>query len=194
MERRIERALIDLQDVLGNLLDALGDGPPVQGILLQRAQDQQVERAGQQIGRSRHGVDRRHYKLLVSTADTKLPRLRRARRRGGSSVRVWRVHRRDRLTRDGSSAAFGESSSRQPSPDGELASRYVRARRAPTQTKLGEAERSLAGRQGFEFGAGCFLSGDGARLLVLSGSVTSGYVARFRPLPSTKILPIPPSS
>src|ERR687891_1703351 len=71
MEGRIERALVDLQDVSGNLLDPLGDGPAVQGILLQRAQDQQIERAGQQIGRSRHGVDRRHYKVLVSAANTK---------------------------------------------------------------------------------------------------------------------------
>src|SRR4051812_42586347 len=71
MESRIERALVDLQDVSRNLLDALGDGPAVQGIVLQRAQDQQIERAGQQIGRSRHGVDRRHYELLVSVADTK---------------------------------------------------------------------------------------------------------------------------
>src|SRR5262245_57508925 len=71
MEGRIERALVDLQDVPRNLLDALGDGPTVQGILLQRAQDQQIERAGQQVGRSRHGVDRRHYKLLLSSADIK---------------------------------------------------------------------------------------------------------------------------
>src|SRR5262245_23035768 len=71
MEGRVERALVDLQDVSRNLLDAIGDGPAVQGIVLQRAQDQQIERAGQQIGRSRHGVDRRHYELLVSAADTK---------------------------------------------------------------------------------------------------------------------------
>src|SRR5262245_36555506 len=71
MEGRIQRALIDLQDVLGNLLDALGDGPAVQGILLQRAQNQQIERAGQQIGRSRHGVDSRYYRVLVSTINTK---------------------------------------------------------------------------------------------------------------------------
>src|SRR5687768_18453637 len=79
MESRVKRALIDLQDVLGNLLDALGDGPAVQNILLQRAQDQQIERAGQQVGGSRHGVDRRHYKVLVSTVNTKPARMRRAR-------------------------------------------------------------------------------------------------------------------
>src|ERR671919_2030070 len=71
MESRIKGALIDLQDVLGNLLDALGDGPAVQGILLQRAQDQQIERAGQQIGCSLHGVDGRQYKVLVSTVNIK---------------------------------------------------------------------------------------------------------------------------
>src|SRR4029079_4755487 len=70
MEGRIERALVDLQDVLGDLLDALGDGPAVQGILLQRAQDQQIERAGQQVGGSRHGVDSRQYKVLVSAVNT----------------------------------------------------------------------------------------------------------------------------
>src|SRR3954470_12566899 len=71
MEGRIERALVDLQDVSRNLLDTLGDGPAVQGILLQRAQDQQSERAGEQIWRSRHGVDSRHYKRLVSAVNTK---------------------------------------------------------------------------------------------------------------------------
>src|SRR5262245_36060342 len=89
MERRIERALIDLQDVLGNLLDALGDGPPVQGILLQRAQDQQIECAGQQIGRSCHGVDRRHYNRWCRLPTSSPHAMRRARYRGGSSVRVW---------------------------------------------------------------------------------------------------------
>jgi len=43
MEGRIERALVDLQDVSRNLQDALGDGPAVQGFLLQRAQDQPIE-------------------------------------------------------------------------------------------------------------------------------------------------------
>src|SRR5262245_19366847 len=71
MEGGIERALVDLQDVLGNLLDALGDGPAVLGILLQRAEDQQNERAGQQIRCSRHGVDYRPYKVLMSTVNTK---------------------------------------------------------------------------------------------------------------------------
>ena len=50
MQGRVERALVDLEHVFGDLLDALGDRPAVQGVLLQRAQDQQVERAGQQIG------------------------------------------------------------------------------------------------------------------------------------------------
>ena len=50
MQGGVERALVDLQHVLGDLLDALGDRPAVQGVLLQRAQDEQVERAGQQIG------------------------------------------------------------------------------------------------------------------------------------------------
>ena len=47
MESGVERALVDLQDVLRNLLDALGDRPAVQGVFLQRAQNQQIDRARQ---------------------------------------------------------------------------------------------------------------------------------------------------
>ena len=47
MKGRIKRALTNLQDVLGNLLDALGDGPAVQRVVLQRSQDQQIKGAGQ---------------------------------------------------------------------------------------------------------------------------------------------------
>ena len=71
VQGRVERALVDLQHVFGNLLDALRDRPAVQGVLLQRAQDEQVERAGQQIGGSGHDVDCRHYRLLVSNVNTK---------------------------------------------------------------------------------------------------------------------------
>ena len=60
VQGRVERALVDLQHVFGNRLDALRDCPAVQGVLLQRAQDQQVERAGQQIWGSSHDVGSRH--------------------------------------------------------------------------------------------------------------------------------------
>ena len=58
MERRVERALVDLQDVLGDLLDALRDRPAVQRVGLQRPEDEQVERARQKVGDrvSSHGV------------------------------------------------------------------------------------------------------------------------------------------
>ena len=59
MERRIQRALVDLQDVLGDLLDALRDRPAVQRFGLQRPKDEQVEGARKQVGDgvSRHGVE-----------------------------------------------------------------------------------------------------------------------------------------
>ena len=59
MERRVERALVDLQDILGDLLDALGDRPAVQRLGLQRPKDEQVEGAGKKVGNglSRHGVE-----------------------------------------------------------------------------------------------------------------------------------------
>ena len=49
MQRRVERALVHPQHVLGDLLDALRDGPPVHRACQQGAQDQQVERALQQV-------------------------------------------------------------------------------------------------------------------------------------------------
>ena len=62
MESRVEGALVDLQDVLRNLLDAFRDRPAVQGTGLQRPEDQQVERARQDVrdGVSSHGVGCRH--------------------------------------------------------------------------------------------------------------------------------------
>lgn len=49
MQRRVERALVDLQDVLGNLLYPLRDRPAVHRIALQRPQDQEIECARQQV-------------------------------------------------------------------------------------------------------------------------------------------------
>ena len=58
MEGRVERALVNLQDGLGDLLNALRDRPAVQRLGLQRPKDEQVERARQKIrdGVSSHGV------------------------------------------------------------------------------------------------------------------------------------------
>jgi hypothetical protein len=62
VQRRIQRSLVHLQHVFGDLLDPVGDRPAVQRLPLQRAEDQQVERSGQEIGRlaSAHRVGSRH--------------------------------------------------------------------------------------------------------------------------------------
>jgi hypothetical protein len=62
MKRRVQRALVDLQDILGNPLDALGDRPSMERAGLQRAQDQQNHRAGKDVWSRapRHGVGYRH--------------------------------------------------------------------------------------------------------------------------------------
>ena len=71
VQGRVERALVDLQHVLGDLLDAFGDRPAVQGILLQRAQDEQVERAGQQIWDGGSWCRLSTLPAMVSTVNTK---------------------------------------------------------------------------------------------------------------------------
>jgi hypothetical protein len=50
MQRRIKRALVDLQDILRDLLNALRDRPAMQRGRLQRPEDEQIERAGQEVG------------------------------------------------------------------------------------------------------------------------------------------------
>ena len=49
MERRVERPLVDPQDVARDLLDALRDAPAVHRLERQRLQDEHVERALQEI-------------------------------------------------------------------------------------------------------------------------------------------------
>ena len=44
VQRRVERALVDLQDVFGNLVDPQCDAPPVHGDRGQCLEDQEVER------------------------------------------------------------------------------------------------------------------------------------------------------
>lgn len=49
MQRRVKRALLDAQHVLGNLLNALRNGPAVLRFKRQRLEDQQVERSLREI-------------------------------------------------------------------------------------------------------------------------------------------------
>ena len=51
LQRRIQRALADLQHIGGQQADAVGDAVAVLRAARQRPQDQQVERARQQIRR-----------------------------------------------------------------------------------------------------------------------------------------------
>ena len=55
MKGGIERSLADGEDVVGNLLDALSDGPAVLGLDRDGLQDEHVQRALQEIGGWRHG-------------------------------------------------------------------------------------------------------------------------------------------
>ena len=65
MERRIERALVDLEDVARDLLDALGDAPAVHCLEGQCLEDEHVERPLQDVG-----VVRRHaFSCRVSTGE-----------------------------------------------------------------------------------------------------------------------------
>src|SRR4030095_7333057 len=54
MECRVERALRDLQDILGDLLDALCDGPSMLRFRGKCLKDQEVERALNEVGRLAH--------------------------------------------------------------------------------------------------------------------------------------------
>ena len=45
VERGVEGALLDLENILGDLLDALGDGPAVLGLESQGFEDQEIEGA-----------------------------------------------------------------------------------------------------------------------------------------------------
>ena len=50
VERGIESALCDLKHVFADLLDAAGDGPSMHGFERKRAEDEEVERALNQVG------------------------------------------------------------------------------------------------------------------------------------------------
>jgi hypothetical protein len=49
MECRVEGALLDVEDIAGDLLDALGDGPAVQRLKDESLKDEKVESALRQI-------------------------------------------------------------------------------------------------------------------------------------------------
>jgi hypothetical protein len=49
VQGRVQGTLVDLEHVLGKLLDSLGDCPTMERVLLQRAKDQQIQRSGEQI-------------------------------------------------------------------------------------------------------------------------------------------------
>jgi len=61
VKRRIERALVNLQDFFGNLLDAFRDCPAMQRTGLQRPENQEIESTLQEI----HGVECRHHDASV---------------------------------------------------------------------------------------------------------------------------------
>ncbi len=63
MERRVEGPLLNLKSFPGNLLDALGDGPAVLGLVGDGPEDQQVERSLDEIG----GLG--HMPRLTTTVD-----------------------------------------------------------------------------------------------------------------------------
>src|SRR3954469_4131695 len=50
LERRVKRAFADLQYVTGDIANALRDAVAVHGVRGQRAEDEEVERAGEQLG------------------------------------------------------------------------------------------------------------------------------------------------
>jgi hypothetical protein len=50
VERGVKRPLVHLEDVAGPLADALGDAPAVQRAERHRLEDEQVERALEQVG------------------------------------------------------------------------------------------------------------------------------------------------
>ena len=56
MERGIQRALLDAQQFVGNLLDSLRDGPAMHRLEGERSHDQQVEGALQDVGLVAHAA------------------------------------------------------------------------------------------------------------------------------------------
>ena len=65
LQRGIERALLDLQDVVGELADPLRDRPAVQRLERDRLQDQQIDGALNEIGGLPHDGLQEHMRVLV---------------------------------------------------------------------------------------------------------------------------------
>ena len=63
LERRIERALIDVEASVGDLLDAKSDAPPVHGFEGEGFQDEEVDAAAEGVGLL--GVARGHVAALL---------------------------------------------------------------------------------------------------------------------------------
>jgi hypothetical protein len=59
MECRVERALVNLQDVLGDLLDALRNRPAVERLRLKGPKDEEIQGTRKKVwnGVSSHGVE-----------------------------------------------------------------------------------------------------------------------------------------
>ena len=74
IERRVERTLLDLQDVARDLLDALGDAPAVHGFERQSFQDQKIERALQDFDPWTHGLSPRRTTSGISDSSCRLSR------------------------------------------------------------------------------------------------------------------------
>jgi hypothetical protein len=55
VKSRVERPLLDPQQVVGDLLNPLGDGPPVHRLEVNRPEDQKIERALKNISLVAHG-------------------------------------------------------------------------------------------------------------------------------------------
>src|SRR5687768_16967273 len=59
VQRRVERAIAHLQNVVGNLVEPLADRPAVEGLEREDFQDEQVERALHEVSWSTHGASTR---------------------------------------------------------------------------------------------------------------------------------------
>src|SRR5688572_32216468 len=78
VERGIERPLVDLEDVVGELAHELRDSPSVQGTEAQCLEDEEIERALEQIGAGCHDTstfDNNTIAFLLSNVKVSRPGL-----------------------------------------------------------------------------------------------------------------------
>ena len=88
MQRRIERTGLHLQHVAGNLLDAEDDAPAVHRLERQGLEDEQVQRALQQVGRFGHEVGP-YIRTIESKAKPSLDCQEKPARRMTDTLREW---------------------------------------------------------------------------------------------------------